>query len=79
MAELIRPEQTPQTSWNLRDLRRSAKDKKIAGICGGLGEHTPVPSWVWRAAFVTSLFIGGLGLIAYIVLWVSMPPAKADS
>ena len=79
MAEQIELGQKHQTPWNLRELKRSAKDKKIAGICGGLGEHTPVPSWVWRAAFVTSLFIGGLGLIAYIVLWVSMPPAKADS
>ena len=63
--------------WNLRELRRSARDKKIAGVCGGLGEYTPIPAWLWRVVFVTSLFAGGMGLIAYLTLWVCMPAAKA--
>ena len=65
------------TEWNLRELRKSAHDKKIAGVCGGLGEYTPIPSWLWRVVFVTSLFAGGMGLIAYITLWICMPAAKA--
>ncbi len=60
---------------SVRNLRRSAKDKKIAGVCGGFGEHTPVPAWVWRALFLILLFVGGTGLIAYIVLWICMPAA----
>ena len=64
------------TDWNLRALRKSAHDKKIAGVCGGLGEYTPIPAWLWRVVFVTSLFAGGMGLIAYITLWVCMPDAK---
>jgi hypothetical protein len=44
-----------EVSWNLRELRRSNKDKKIAGICGGLGEYTPLPSWLWRAIFLALL------------------------
>ena len=61
----------------LREMRKSASDKKIAGICGGFGEYTPVPSWLWRVVFLTSLFLGGIGLIAYIILWICMPPAKS--
>ncbi|MFH0965260.1 MAG: PspC domain-containing protein [Planctomycetota bacterium] len=64
--------------WNLRDLRKSDQDMKIAGVCGGFGEYTPIPSWLWRVMFVTSLFLGGIGLIAYIVLWICMPSAKTD-
>ncbi len=64
------------TAWNLRELRKSARDQRIAGVCGGFGEYTPIPSWLWRVAFVVSLFLGGLGLIAYIVLWLCMPSAK---
>ena len=63
---------------SLRDMKKSAKDKKIAGICGGLGEYTPLPSWLWRAVFLTSLFLGGIGLIAYIILWICMPSANPD-
>ncbi len=61
----------------LREMRKSASDKKIAGICGGLGEYTPLPSWLWRVLFLTAVFVGGIGLIAYIILWIFMPSAKA--
>ena len=59
-----------------RDLKKSATDSKIAGVCGGFGEYTALPAWMWRVIFVVSLFLGGLGLITYIVLWVCMPAAE---
>ncbi len=62
----------------LREMRKSASDKKIAGICGGLGEYTPLPSWMWRVLFLTAFFVGGIGLIAYIILWIFMPSAKTQ-
>jgi len=58
-----------------RDLKKSLTDKKIAGVCGGFGEYTPMPSWMWRVVFIISLFMGGLGLISYIILWICMPSA----
>jgi len=69
----------PETTWNLRALRKSSCDKKIAGVCGGFGEYSPVPSWLWRVAFISSVFLGGLGLIIYIILWISMPAAKPSA
>jgi phage shock protein PspC (stress-responsive transcriptional regulator) len=63
----------------LRDLKKSATDTKLAGICGGFGEYTPVPSWLWRVIFFVSLFVGGLGLITYILLWLFMPSANAPA
>jgi phage shock protein PspC (stress-responsive transcriptional regulator) len=65
------------STWNLHALRRSADDRQIAGICGGLGEYTPVPTWLWRAAFVGLVFAGGLGLLAYLLLWIFVPKAEA--
>lgn len=58
-----------------RDLKKSATDKKIAGVCGGFGEYTPLPSWMWRVVFVLSIFICGFGILFYIVLWACMPAA----
>ncbi|GGY77317.1 hypothetical protein GCM10011613_22310 [Cellvibrio zantedeschiae] len=58
-----------------RDLKKSSVDVKVAGVCGGFGEYTPLPSWMWRVIFLVSLFIGGLGLITYIILWICMPSA----
>ena len=69
-------EEKSEVFSGLRDMRKSAEDRKIAGICGGFGEYTSVPSWLWRAMFLTSIFFGGAGLIAYIILWICMPAAK---
>lgn len=62
-----------------RDLKKSATDSKIAGVCGGFGEYTPVPSWLWRVLLVLSLFFCGFGLIVYFVLWIAMPAANSHN
>jgi len=69
----------PNDFWeSVRNLRKSATDKKIAGVCGGFGEHTPMPSWLWRALFLLLLLLYGTGLVAYIVFWICMPPAEGQ-
>ena len=60
---------------SVRNLKKSATDKKIAGVCAGFGEHTPMPAWLWRALFLVLVFVWGIGLIAYIVLWICMHAA----
>ena len=50
-----------QQNW-LHSLARSETDRVIGGVCGGLGEHTPVPSWFWRLLFVLMLICFGSGL-----------------
>lgn len=43
----------------LRNIRKSKTDYKLYGVCGRLGEHTPIPSWIWRAIFLLLLVCGG--------------------
>jgi phage shock protein C len=62
-----------------KDLKKSATDKKIAGVCGGFGEYTPMPSWMWRVIFFLSIFMCGFGILTYIVLWVCMPSADTPT
>ena len=64
--------------WNLHSLKRSDQDAYAGGVCGGLGEHTPVPSWLWRAMFVGASFAWGIGLPVYFALWIFMPGADDD-
>lgn len=78
MVEDLKKEGKSEVLRNLREMRKSSQDKKIAGICGGFGEYTPLPSWLWRVVFLTLLFVGGISLIAYIILWICMPSAKTD-
>ncbi len=58
-----------------KPLVRSRTNRKIAGVCGGLGEHFDMDPIFIRAIFVVSLFFGGLGLLTYLVLWFLMPDA----
>ncbi len=57
-----------------KSLRRSRRDRVIAGVCGGLGEFFGIsPIW-FRLAFLISLIPGGVpGLLLYIILWIVIP------
>ena len=62
----------------IQNLTKSKKDVWIGGVCGGLGEHTPIPSWVWRALFAVMIFGYGVGLAAYMILWIFVPEATRE-
>jgi phage shock protein C len=65
-----------QDNW-LAKLTKSDTDRWIGGVCGGLGEHTPVPSWAWRLLFTLLVIIFGTGFLVYILLWIFVPPKAA--
>jgi len=54
-------------------LYRSRSQKMIAGVCGGLGEYFDVDPVLIRLLFVVTAFISGVGILAYIVLWIVVP------
>jgi len=66
-----------------RPLRLSAKERMIAGVCGGLGETFELDPILFRASFLVLAFLGGLGILLYLVLWLLIPgpatPARARS
>jgi len=60
-------------------LHLSRSDRKILGVCGGLGEWLDVDPVFLRVAFVLLALIGGLGIVIYIVLWIFVPRAPVQS
>jgi len=57
----------------VRKIYRSRKDRVIAGVCGGVAEYFNIdPVWV-RIGWVLSVFLKGLGLIAYVLCWILIP------
>jgi phage shock protein PspC (stress-responsive transcriptional regulator) len=56
-------------------LLRSATDKKIAGVCGGLAEYFDVDATVIRLCWLLAILFAGTGVLAYIVLWIILPVA----
>jgi len=64
---------------DLRRLRRSATDRKIAGVAGGLGRHLDVDPTVLRVLFVVAAFFGGAGVLLYGALWLLVPEDGRDT
>ena len=81
LAWLVIPEDTgvPHVASGNR-LMRSATDRKIAGVCGGLAEYFGVDSTPIRLLWIIlSILIGAVvgGVIAYIVAWLIIPRPQA--
>ena len=58
-----------------RRLYRSADEKMVAGVCGGLAEYFDVDPTIVRVAYVLLTLVSGLfpGVILYAVLAIVMP------
>lgn len=61
-------------------LTRIRKDAVIGGVATGLGRYFHIDPVIVRLAFVLLVFLNGVGLLAYVVLWLIMPSdAKAKA
>lgn len=54
-------------------LYRSAKDKVLGGVAGGIGEYAGMDPVIVRIIFVLLTIFGGGGIIIYIILWAVLP------
>ncbi len=68
-----RPGVAAENLRNFERLHRSATDRKIAGVAGGLGRHLNIDPTVLRVLFVVLALFGGAGLVLYGVAWLIVP------
>lgn len=55
-------------------LRRSRRNRIIAGVCGGLGEFFGIAPFWFRLGFLIALLPGGIpGILPYLILWIIIP------
>ena len=54
-------------------LHKSVKDKKIAGVCGGIAEYLNVDPTIVRLATVVLVLSWGSGLLAYVICALVLP------
>ena len=59
-----------------KKLTRSADNRKIAGVCGGLGEYLGIDATVLRIVWLLCVFAAGTGLLAYLIMWIVMPEKR---
>lgn len=54
-------------------LYRSATDKMIGGVCGGLAKFFGMDPTVMRLIFLLLFFVGTGGFWVYLILWIVTP------
>jgi phage shock protein C len=55
-------------------LRRSNRNRVVAGVCGGLAEFYGISSFWFRLAFLIALIPGGVpGLLVYFIMAFIIP------
>src|SRR6201995_5231584 len=57
----------------VRRLERSASNKMLAGVCGGLGRYFELNPTVFRVGFVVLTLLGGAGVLVYLAAALVMP------
>jgi phage shock protein C len=61
-----------------RRLHRNTQNKILGGVCSGLAEYFDIDPVLVRLLFVLFTFQGGLGILAYIILWIVVPAKKLE-
>lgn len=63
---------------NQHKLYKSATDRKISGVCGGLGEFFDIDPTFIRLGWVIFCLLGGSGILAYIIAALIIPDEPVD-
>jgi phage shock protein PspC (stress-responsive transcriptional regulator) len=60
----------------IKKMYRDPEKKVLGGVAGGIAAFFGADVTVTRLLFVVLGFIGGLGFLLYIILWIALPEAK---
>jgi phage shock protein C len=71
---------TNNSQDDIKKLYLSDTDKKISGVCGGIGEYFRLDSTLIRLIWITLTVVTGVlpGIIGYVIAAIVMPH-KASS
>lgn len=69
------PTSTDHQNSNIKRLYLSGDDKKLSGVCGGIGEYFQIDSTLVRLAWIVITVLTGVipGIIAYIISAIVIP------
>ena len=63
-----------------KKLYKSRTDRKVAGVCAGLGEYLGLDTTIVRLCWIlgTVFTVGCVGVIAYLIFAAVIPDAPVD-
>lgn len=63
----------------MKQLKRSRKNRIIAGVCGGFAEYFNVDPTLVRLIWVLITLAWGAGLLLYIIAWLIIPEEEGKT
>ena len=62
----------------MKKLRRSNKERMIAGVCGGIAEYFNLDPTIVRIVYVlvSILSVAFPGILVYLVMWIIVPRSE---
>ncbi|MFM8346487.1 MAG: PspC domain-containing protein, partial [Bacteroidota bacterium] len=62
---------------SVRKMYRDPESKVLGGVAAGISSYTGWDLSVIRVLWVAAAFLGGFGVILYIILWIALPEANS--
>ena len=66
-----------QHQYTEKKLYRDMDDRVVAGVCSGIAYFLNTEAKWIRVAVLLMAFLGGFGILVYMILWIIMPKAKS--
>ncbi|MEX2161038.1 MAG: PspC domain-containing protein [Anaerolineales bacterium] len=63
----------------IKRLHRSRSDRMLGGVAGGLAEYLDADPTIIRLIFAFSFLLWGTGLLIYLIMWLVVPEAPAET
>jgi phage shock protein C len=57
----------------MKKLYLSDTDRKLGGVCGGLGEYFEKDPTLFRILFIFITLFFGSGILLYLIMWLIVP------
>jgi len=57
-------------------LTLARRDRKIAGVCGGIAEYLGIDATLVRIITLILMFAVGSGVLLYLIAWFVMPAPR---
>jgi len=61
-----------------RRLERNSDNKMVAGVASGVADFYGLDTSVVRIVWGLSIFLGGFGVVVYIVMWIVLPESGQE-
>lgn len=63
-----------ETTRTIKKLRRSRRDRMVAGVCGGVAKYAGMDAALVRILLVAATILGfGTGAVLYVACWLLVP------